>query len=87
MFKPRLKMLTAKKVRRNKQPHKRKFVFPRLIGIGNSVGIVISKPLLESIGWKKGDAIEYAYHDDRKILVVRNLSAEQREYDAIHKKN
>ena len=85
MFKPRLRLHTVKKASR-KKPQK-KTSMPRLVTIGNSVGLVIGKALLESIGWEKGDIIEYWYNEPKKFLSVRNLSAEQREYDVIHKAN
>jgi hypothetical protein len=85
LFKPRLRLLTVKKASRKKS--QKKISMPRLVAIGNSVGLVIGKPLLESIGWEKGDIIEYWYNEPEKLLSIRNLSAEQREYDAIHKAN
>ena len=85
MFKPRLRLLTVKKASRKKL--QKKTSMPRLVVIGNSVGLVIGKALLESIGWEKGDIIEYWYNDPEKLLSIRNLSAEQREYDVIHKAN
>ena len=85
MFKPRLRLHTVKKASRKKL--QKKTSMPRLVVIGNSVGLVIGKALLESIGWEKGDIIEYSYNDPEKSLSIRNLSAEQREYDVIHKAN
>jgi len=85
LFKPRLRLHTVKKASRKKL--QKKTSMPRLVVIGNSVGLVIGKALLESIGWEKGDIIEYWYNDPEKLLSIRNLSAEQREYDVIHKAN
>jgi antitoxin component of MazEF toxin-antitoxin module len=83
LFRPRVKLTTVKKASRHRQ-RKTDYSFPKLIRIGNSVGLVISKPMLKSICWNKGDFIEYQYDDTKKVLFVRNLSAEQREYDALH---
>jgi len=79
-------LVTVKKVSKKKKL-KRRFRMPKLVEIGNSVGLVISKPMLYSVDWKKGDTIEYVYIDEEKQLVVKNYSAEQREYNAIHKKD
>ncbi|MFX1363161.1 MAG: hypothetical protein ACFE7A_06880 [Promethearchaeota archaeon] len=86
--KPKTKETKPKttKPRTRKKPEK-KASMPRLVAIGNSVGLVIAKALLESIGWEKGDIIEYWYDEPEKLLSIRNLSAEQREYDVIHKAN
>jgi len=86
LLRPRIKLVTVRKVSKKKKP-KKVFRMPKFVGIGNSVGLVISKILLESIDWEKGDTIEYMYVDEEKQLVVRNYSAEQREYNALHKKN
>jgi antitoxin component of MazEF toxin-antitoxin module len=87
-FRPRLKMVLKprKSPKQTKTLAKTHNPLPRLITIGNSVGLVISKPMLQSIGWRKGDAIEYEFDDAEKRLVVRNLSAEQRDSNAVHKK-
>lgn len=84
MFKPRVRLHTVKKAFQ-KKPQQKKTSMPRLVTIGNSVGLIICKALLESIEWEKGDIIEYQYSDLEKILSIRNLSAEQREHNAIYK--
>ena len=61
--------------------------FPKIIKIGNSAGFVISKILLKSINWEKGDFIDYEYNGNKKKLIVRNFSAEQREHDAIYRED
>ena len=55
---------------------------PKIIQIGNSLGIVLRSYILENLGWRKGDRIEFEYSDKDELLKVRNLSAEQREYNA-----
>jgi len=85
LFKPRLKMVTPLRKSTRHKPPQKSYSMPKLITIGNSVGMVISKALLESIDWKKGDSIEYEYDDIEKRLVVRNLTAEQRDSNAVHK--
>jgi hypothetical protein len=57
---------------------------PKLIQIGNSLGVVIGHKLLSSIDWRKGDCIQYEYDDKEKVLTLRNFTAEGRE-NAIHK--
>lgn len=77
-------MVTSlRKTGRHKAPNKASPML-RLITIGNSVGLVISKALLRSINWKKGDAVEYEYDDAQKRLIVRNLTAEKRDSNAVH---
>ena len=82
MYKPNFK-LSAKKSSHDLESQV-KHKLPKLIQIGNSVGLVISKILLKSINWKKGDFVEYEYDGGKKRLTVRNLTAEQRDFDAIH---
>lgn len=80
----KIRMDTVKKVPKNKTKNCK---MPKLIQIGNSVGLVISKIMLQSICWKKGDFVEYQYDGGKKRLTVRNFSAEQRDFDAIHGEN
>ena len=80
----KIRMDTVKKVSKNKIKNCK---MPKLVQIGNSVGLVISKIMLQSICWKKGDRVEYGYSGEEKVLWIRNLSAEQREFNAIHGKD
>lgn len=50
---------------------------PKLIQIGDSVGFVIGKHLLESMGWEKGDFVDVKLCAG--ILHVKNPTAEERE--------
>jgi hypothetical protein len=75
----------------SKKPFKPKatktYRLPKLIIIGNSVGFVIGSRLLRSMDWRIGDKIRYEYDDSEKVLKVRNFTAEEREYNAVHEEH
>ena len=81
-MRPRIRMTTVKKASKKHKP--KNYKLPKLVQIGNSVGIVISKQLLRSICWKKGDKVDYGYSEEEQVLWIRNLSAKQSEYDALY---
>jgi len=75
-MKPRLKMVNWRKSRA-KMPKRGKM--PKLIRIGCSVGLIISKAMLRNMGWEKGDYIAIDYLAKENELVIRNFTAQMRE--------
>jgi antitoxin component of MazEF toxin-antitoxin module len=43
----------------------------KFVKIGNSVGVIIPKPLLESLGWKLGDKISVDSGTGNTIVITR----------------
>jgi len=70
-----------RKVQRSKAKEPLNAVLPKIIEIGNSLGVVLRKFILDDIDWRKGDRVDFEYNSKEKVLKIRNYSAEQREYD------
>ena len=71
-----------RKVQRNKTKEPFNAVYPKIIKIGNSLGVVLRKFILDDIDWRRGDRVDFEYDPKEKVLKIRNYSAEQREYDS-----
>jgi len=44
----------------------------KLRKIGNSVGLLLPKDVLEDMKLKEGDCVEIRYDEDRKEIILRN---------------
>lgn len=75
-MKPLVRMMTLRNRVKKPTVHK----MPKLITIGDSVGIVISKLMLNSIGWKKGDYISMEYNDEEDELRITNYTSNERRH-------
>ena len=42
----------------------------KIIRIGNSVGFIIPKPILKSLGWKAGDPVAFKYNPKTGDILV-----------------
>lgn len=50
----------------------------KLIRIGNAMGVVLPKAVLEYAGWRRGDLLDVYYNDEREGFIITNLSNRDR---------